>query len=122
MRYIKNFGNIQSTVYRALGVGKENAISRSELSRKTGYGDRRIREAIEALRYNTVILNLDNGDGYYIPDTTPQGRQEAAIWLARQDRRMKSMKYSTRGARRFVAHNKNKDMPGQISMFRAGGI
>ena len=82
----------------------------------------RIREAIEALRYDKVILNLDNGDGYYIPDSTPQGRQEAAVWLAKQDRRMRSMKYSTRGARRFVAHDKKRDMPGQINMFGAGGI
>ena len=122
LRYIKNLGIIQSAVYNALGVGRENAISRAELSRITGYRDRRISEAIEALRYDKVILNLDNGDGYYIPDSTPQGRQEAAVWLAKQDRRMRSMKYSTRGARRFVAHDKKRDMPGQINMFGAGGI
>ena len=60
MRYIKNLGIIQSAVYNALGVGRENAISRAELSRITGYRDRRIREAIEALRYDKVILNLED--------------------------------------------------------------
>ena len=67
LRYTKNSDVIQCAVYNALGVGKQNAISRAELSRITGYKDRRIREAIEAMRYSKVIINLDNGDGYYIP-------------------------------------------------------
>lgn len=61
MRYTKNSDVIQCAVYNALGVGKQNAISRAELSRITGYKDRRIREAIEAMRYSKVIINLDNG-------------------------------------------------------------
>lgn len=112
MRNYKNFGLIQCNVYNALEVGRGNAISRAELSGITGYSDRRIREAIEALRNDKVIINLDNGDGYYIPDQTPQGRHEAALWLARQDRRMKSIKASTRGARRFVIGVKSKGIPG----------
>ena len=120
MRYTKNSDVIQCAVYNDLGVGKQNAISRAELSRITGYKDRRIREAIEALRHIRPILNLDDGDGYYIPDTTPQGRQEAALWLSRQDRRIQSMKDATTGARRFLNKKKSKDVPGQISMFGAG--
>ena len=120
LRTFKNFGVIQYNVYNALGVGRNNAMSRSELSRVTGY--RRIREAIEALRNDKVIINLDNGDGYYIPESTLQGRQETYIWLARQERRMKAMKAATRGARRFVSSVKSKEIPGQISMFGIGGV
>lgn len=122
LRYIKDFDVIQCAVYNALGVGKQNAVSRAELSRITGYRDRRIREAIEAMRYSKVIINLDNGDGYYIPDPTPQGRREAAAWLARQDRRMRSMKAATRGARRFVTGIRSKEIPGQMNMFGMGGM
>lgn len=124
MRRTKNIVIIKCAVYNALGVGRENSISRAELIKITGYKDRRIREAIEALRKDRVILNLDKGDGYYIPDSTPQGQREAAEWLERQDRRIQSMKDSTRGARRFVAGNKKSrrtgDMPGQFCMFGAG--
>ncbi|MGP8310956.1 hypothetical protein ACG0Z4_08790 [Enterocloster aldenensis] len=116
----KNFTIIQCAVYNTLKIGKENAMSRDELILATGYTDRRIREAIEALRHIRPILNLDDGDGYYIPDTTPQGRQEAALWLSRQDRRIQSMKDATTGARRFLSKKKSKDVPGQISMFGAG--
>ena len=58
----------------ALGIGKENAISRQTLSQITGVGDRQIREAIEALRHDNAILALESGKGYYIPPRTPQGR------------------------------------------------
>lgn len=122
LRYTKNSDVIQCAVYNALGVGKQNAISRAELSRITGYKDRRIREAIEAMRYSKVIINLDNGDGYYIPDSTLQGRREAAAWIARQDRRIQSMKAATKGARRFVNGVRSKGIPGQISMFGMGGM
>lgn len=120
LRKRKDYRVIQCVVYNALRVGRQNAISRQELSQITGFRDRLIREAIEALRHDKVIINLDQGDGYYIPDSTPQGRREAAAWLDRQDRRMQSMRAATRGARRFVVGRKSKDMPGQISMFGAG--
>ena len=119
MRQRKDYKVIQCVVYNALRVGRQNAISRQELSQITGYRDRLVREAIEALRHDKVIINLDQGDGYYIPDSTPQGRREAAAWLERQDRRMQSMRAATRGARRFVVRRKSKDVPGQISMFGA---
>ena len=72
----KNFAIIQCAVYNTLKIGKENAMSRDELILATGYTDRRIREAIEALRHIRPILNLDDGDGYYIPDTTPQAARK----------------------------------------------
>ena len=117
MRQRKDHKVIQCVVYNALQVGRQNAISRQELSRITGYRDRLVREAIEGLRHDKVIISLDQGDGYYIPDSTPQGRLEAAAWLERQDRRMQSIRASTRGARRVVVGRRNKDVPGQISMF-----
>ena len=49
MRKRKDYRVIQCVVYNALRVGRENALSREELSRITGYRDRLVREAIEAL-------------------------------------------------------------------------
>lgn len=114
-RAVKDFEKIKSDVYNALKIGKQNAISRIELSSITGYRDRRIREAIESLRHTMVILNLDQGDGYYIPESNAQGRHEAALWIYKQNTRMRSMKAATKGAERFVSAIR-KSIPGQLRM------
>ncbi len=112
---VRDFEKIKSDVYHALRVGKRNAISRAELIATTGYKDRRIREAIESLRHTKAILNLDQGDGYYIPESNTQGRHEAALWIRKQNTRMRSMKAATRGAERFIG-TIGKAVPGQIRM------
>lgn len=117
MRKRIDYRVVQCVVYNALMVGRQNALNRKELVRITGYRDRLVREAIEALRHDKVIISLGKRGGYYIPESTPQGRQEAAEWLARQDRFIQSIMAATRGARRFVVGRKSKDMPGQLSMF-----
>ena len=109
MKQKNEFELVQSAVYNALGVGKENAVSREELARRTGFSDRINRRAIEVLRHDHVILSIDSG--YYIPRSNEQGRQETAIWLAMQKSRMKSIKGATQGAERFIC-----DVPGQMEM------
>lgn len=50
--------------------GKENAISRKRLADLYGggeQGDRRARKAIEIARKENVIVNLQDGSGYYRP-------------------------------------------------------
>ena len=52
-----------------IGVGKEAAITRSELARLTNLPDRKVREQIEAARRNgELIVNAGDGAGYYISD------------------------------------------------------
>ena len=109
MKQKNEFDLVQSAVYNALGVGKENAVSREELARRTGFSDRLNRKAIEELRHDRVILSIESG--YYIPYANEQGRQETAIWLAMQRSRMKSIKGATKGAERFI-----HDVPGQMEM------
>lgn len=110
------------SVYNALGIGRENAQTRQELCQKLRCGDRSLRRAIEALRQEYPILTQDDGRGYYLPPTTPEGRQEASRWAARQDKRVKSIRMSQRGARRFAGGARSRGVPGQISMFgRMGG-
>ena len=49
--------------------GKDNAIIRAELCSITNLHDRLIRELIETARRNgTIILNDQDGKGYYISD------------------------------------------------------
>ena len=82
------------SVYNALGVGHQNAQTRRELCQKLHCGDRSLRRAIEALRRNYAILSKDDGKGYYLPETSEAGRDEARQWLKRQNDRMHSIKAS----------------------------
>lgn len=123
LRKIKNMAAVQVAVYNAIGVGSKNAVTRKDLKRITGYRDRLIRESIEALRIERVILNQGNGNGYYIPDTGQQGLRETIVWLEREDKRIESMKAATQGARKYIRNaNKNRTpnknrFPGQLNMF-----
>ena len=95
--------DLTAAVYNALGTGHENARTRQELCAALGCNDRELREAIEALRWDYPIITRDDGTGYYIPTPDSRGRVEASMWLSRQNKRQKSIKRATRGARLFVA-------------------
>ena len=49
--------------------GSKNAIKREELVRLSGMSDREMRRCIEELRKETPIVNLQNGRGYFRPET-----------------------------------------------------
>ena len=55
----------QIRVLNALKFGKENAIRRRELVALTGLDDRTVRRAIQDLRRTYIILNDQDGQGYY---------------------------------------------------------
>lgn len=55
-------------ILRYIPYGKENAISRKELCEKTGLGDRTVRELINKERESAVIINVQDGKGYYRPN------------------------------------------------------
>ena len=47
--------------------GRENAVTRAQLRSRTGIDDRAIRDMIAAARRDTVILNMQDGKGYFRP-------------------------------------------------------
>ncbi len=47
--------------------GRKNAITRTRLRIVTGLNDRQIRRMIAEARENTIILNMQDGNGYYRP-------------------------------------------------------
>lgn len=47
--------------------GRKNAITRTRLRIVTGLNDRQIRRMIAEARENTVILNMQDGKGYFRP-------------------------------------------------------
>lgn len=66
--------------------GKDKAVTRRRLCLATGLSDRQVRKAIEELRRTYVILNDQNGEGYYrsydLGDIERNYRQERARALA----------------------------------------
>ena len=54
-----------------IGVGRDNAVPREYLMEATGLSDREVRKEIEKARKNGyIIINRQDGKGYYISDNT----------------------------------------------------
>ena len=70
-------------VINFISLGKDNAITRSELVHMTGYTDRKVRECIEeARRKGWFICNDQDGMGYYLTEDPDEVEHQY-----RQDRR-----------------------------------
>lgn len=84
-------------------VGNQNSITRKELCRLTGLSDRQIREHIAQARRNTPIINLQDGDGYFIPDKENKSDMELLRDYVRQEEaRIKSIGWSLKAARKML--------------------
>lgn len=68
-------------------VGHKNAISRQQLVMRSGIPDRKIRRAIKESK--CLICNLQDGNGYFIPDTTEESLVRA--YRAQEQRRSLSV-------------------------------
>lgn len=77
--------------------GKENAVSRYELSHFTGLSDRKVRLLISEAREEHVILSLENGKGYYQP--VEKDFPELRKFIKREESRAKSIFATLKKAR-----------------------
>lgn len=77
--------------------GKQNAVSRADLSLFTGWNDRKVRREISAARKDRVILSLENGSGYYQP--TADDYPDLEKYIQREESRAMSVFGSLRLAR-----------------------
>lgn len=84
-------------------TGHENAISRKELSELSGIDDRNVRRSIAQARRNTPIINLQDGDGYFIPDPSNSVDMELLRRFVKQEEaRLKSIGWSLKAARKML--------------------
>lgn len=60
------FINAEKHILPYIGTGRENAAQRIFLQRTAGVNDRAMREGIALLRKEYPILNLQDGQGYYL--------------------------------------------------------
>ncbi len=84
-------------------TGSSNAISRKMLCALTGMEDRTMRQSIHEARRTTPILNLSNGDGYFIPDLSDD--MDVAMlkhYVAQEESRIKSIGWALKSARKAL--------------------
>lgn len=71
-------------IISAIGVGRENAVTRAQLCDKLGMGDRAVRKLIEDARnQGALIVNEQNGKGYYIATKLEEVCRQYAVNKAR---------------------------------------
>lgn len=80
--------------------GKENAIKRTNLAPLVGVKDRDVRKEIQKARMYCPIINLQNGDGYFIPER--EDIQELKQYIKQEESRLKSIGWSLRAARKTL--------------------
>ena len=66
-------------------TGHDNAVTRRELMDQTGIKDRAIRDMIHYARRKIAILNLQDGEGYFIPDMNLPEERIMLVQYIQQD-------------------------------------
>lgn len=78
-------------------AGKENAITRAQLCALTGFSDRAVRQLIEVARIEgEVIINNQDGKGYYISQDPEDIRRQMASNRSRAMSILRQQKYLRR--------------------------
>ena len=80
--------------------GRKNAITRTRLRIVTGLNDRQIRRMIAEARENTVILNMQDGKGYFRP--LPEERHLVESYAKQETARLKSIGWSLKATRQML--------------------
>ena len=80
--------------------GRENAVTRAQLRSRTGIDDRTIRDMIADARRDTVILNMQDGKGYFRP--LPEERHLVEAYVKQETARLKSIGWSLKATRQML--------------------
>ena len=80
--------------------GKKNAISRHALAERTGLSDRNMRNLINQARKRAVIINVQDGNGYFRP--TKEDVDEVVKFKQQEESRAKKVFASLIPVRRFL--------------------
>ena len=81
-------------------IGKENAVRRKTLVMRTGLSDRKVRDEIKLLRRDYVILNLQDGSGYFRP--SEEDRELVEQFKKQEESRAKSIFWTLKPVREFL--------------------
>lgn len=93
-----------------IGVGRENAVTRGELMALLNLPDRTIRRLIQEARdRGEIIINAQDGAGYYMSDDVGEMKRQLALNKSRALSVLRQQKYLLRK----IAEAENKE---QITM------
>ena len=104
--YLRSLGDpekksINITDY--IPTGRENAIPRSDLARKVGVSDRKVRDLIHCARREVPILNMQDGKGYFKPDMNDETEVNLLrAYYNQENARLKSIGWSLLSARKAL--------------------
>ena len=77
-----------------IGTGKENAVDRFQLMERTGLSDRAVRKLIqEARERGEIIINAQDGAGYYLTDDVGEMKRQLASNRSRALSVLRQQKY-----------------------------
>ncbi len=94
-------------VVKFIPFGKENAISRDKLAAKIGCTDRTMRDLVNKARKRVVIINLQDGDGYYRP--TDEDMEDVLRYKKQEENRATEVFGNLQPVREFIRkHGKGK--------------
>ena len=80
--------------------GKENAKTAEELADTIGTSEREVRRMINEARRENVVLNMQDGNGYFRP--TEKEKDLAERWLKQEESRLKLHALALRAVRRSL--------------------
>lgn len=80
-------------VLSLIGYGKDSAITGKDLSRLSGAGERQIRDIVSKAREKVVIINDQDGTGYYRP-VLPEEASNVLRYASQEESRLKSLEKS----------------------------
>lgn len=106
IKLLDYLGSLEKTGFDILDYipnGHANAVTRSELCKRTRVPDRAMRIAIHNARRKIPILNMQDGSGYFIPDMNLEGERILLKQFVQQETsRLKSIGWSLKPARQTL--------------------
>lgn len=108
--YLESLNNKGFDILDYIPVGHDKAVTRAELVDRTGIKDRALRILIHTARRKIPILNLQDGEGYFIPDINLlEEREMLKKYIKQEESRLKSIGWALKAARR-TAKNCNMEV------------
>ena len=93
----------QVNILDYIPMGSDRAVGRKYLSEVTGLPDRKVRREIHQARRKIPIINLSEGDGYYIPDMNEEKDRQALVrYVKQEESRLKSIGWALKAARQTL--------------------
>lgn len=90
-------------ILKFIPYGRENAVEIDTLCRETGLNNRSVRNLINSARKKSVIINVQDGKGYYRP--TADDVDEVKRWKKQEENRAKEVFSSLSPVRKFLQEN-----------------